>query len=126
MKMKNRTLWDSFQNAMAGIRYALKTQRNIRIHISAAIIVLVLSWLLEIGRVDFLFVISAVALVFTAEMVNTAVEKTVDLFMSTYHPLAKIAKNVAAGAVLVAAINAIIIGIVVLGIPLLRVFRELF
>jgi diacylglycerol kinase (ATP) len=124
--MKNRTLWDSFRNAWAGIRYSLKTQRNIRIHLSAAIIVLVLSWLLEISKEDFLFIIIAIALVFTAEMVNTAVEKTVDLFMSTYHPLAKIAKNVAAGAVLVAAINAVIIGLVVLGVPLLTVFRGLF
>ena len=124
--MKNRTLWDSFRNAWAGIRYSLKTQRNIRIHLSAAIIALVLSWLLEISKEDFLFIIIAIALVLTAEMVNTAVEKTVDLFMSTYHPLAKIAKNVAAGAVFVAAINAVIIGLVVLGVPLLTVFRGLF
>ena len=120
--MKNRTLGDSFQNAWAGIRYALKTQRNIRIHISAAAIILVLSWLLDLSKFDFLFIVFAISLVFTAEMVNTAVEKTVDLFMSTYHPLAKIAKNVAAGAVLVAVINAVITGLAVLGLPLLRVF----
>jgi len=125
MKMKNRTLWDSFQNAWAGVSYALKTQRNIRIHISAAVIVLVLGWLLEIGKLDFLFLVFAISLVFTTEMMNTAVEKTVDLFMSTYHPLAKIAKNVAAGAVLVAAINAVITGMAVLGLPLFRVLRGL-
>ncbi len=123
--MKNRTLLDSFQNAWAGIRYSVKTQRNIRIHLSVAFIALVLSWLLEIGKVDFLFVIIAISLVFATEMVNTAVEKTVDLFMSTYHPLAKIAKNVAAGAVFVAAVNAVIIGIAVLGIPLLKLFKGL-
>ena len=59
-------------------------------------------------------------------MINTAVEKTVDLFMSTYHPLAKIAKNVAAGAVLVAAINAVITGVLVLGFPLIKAFKSLF
>lgn len=123
--MKNRTLLDSFRNAWAGIRYSLNTQRNIRIHLSAAFIALVFSWLLEVGTVGFLFVIIAISLVFTTEMINTAVEKTVDLFMSTYHPLAKIAKNVAAGAVLVAAVNAIIIGLTVLGIPLLEVFKGL-
>lgn len=125
MNMKNRTFSDSFQNAWAGIRYALKTQRNMRIHISVAAIVLVLSWLLEIGKSDFLFIVLAISFVVTTEMVNTAIEKTVDLFMSTYHPLAKIAKNVAAGAVLVAVINAIIAGLIVLGIPLLKVFIEL-
>lgn len=123
--MKNKNLRDSFQNAWAGIKYALTTQRNIKIHISAAVIVLILCWLLEVSRLDFLFIVVAIALVFTAEMVNTAVEKTVDLFMSTYHPLAKIAKNVAAGAVLIAAVNAVITGLLVLGIPLLRVFRSL-
>lgn len=126
MKMKNRTLGDSFQNAWAGICYSVKTQRNIRIHISVAVIALVLGWLLEISRVELLFVILAISLVFATEMVNTAIEKTVDLFMSTYHPLAKIAKNVAAGAVLVAAINAVVIGVAVFGIPLLRVFKGLF
>lgn len=125
MSMKNKSIWDSFQNARAGIRYATKTQRNIRIHSAAAVIVIVLSWLLEVGKYDFLFIISAISLVLTAEMVNTAIEKTVDLFMSTYHPLAKIAKNVAAGAVLVAAINAIIVGILILGVPLFKVFMGL-
>lgn len=123
--MKNRTLRDSFQNAWAGIQYALKSQRNIRIHISMAVIVLVSGWLLEIGKMDFLLIINAISLVLFAEMVNTAVEKTVDLFMSTYHPLAKIAKNVAAGAVLIAAVNAVIMGVIILGVPLLRVFRGL-
>lgn len=123
--MKNKTLKDSFQNAWAGIKYALKSQRNIRIHISMAFIVLVSCWLLEIGKIDFLLIINAISLVLFAEMVNTAVEKTVDLFMSTYHPLAKIAKNVAAGAVLIAALNAVILGFIILGIPLLKVFRGL-
>lgn len=78
--MKNKTLKDSFQNAWAGIKYALKSQRNIRIHISMAFIVLVSCWLLEIGKIDFLLIINAISLVLFAEMVNTAVEKTVDLF----------------------------------------------
>jgi len=123
--MKNRTLIDSFRNAWAGIKYALKSQRNIRIHISVALIVLVLSWLLEIGKLEFLLIINSIALVLFAEMVNTAVEKTVDLFMSTYHPLAKTAKNVAAGAVLIATINAVIVGLYILGVPLIKVFQQL-
>ena len=66
MNMKNRTLCDSFQNAWAGIRYTLKTQRNIRIHISAAVVVLILCWLLEIGREDLIFIIFAISFVFAA------------------------------------------------------------
>lgn len=124
--MKNKTLMDSFRNAWAGIKYAFKTQRNIRIHISVALIVLVLSWLLEIGKLEFLLIINSIALVIFAEMVNTAVEKTVDLFMSTYHPLAKTAKNVAAGAVLIATINAVIVGLYILGVPLIKIFQQLF
>ena len=107
------------------MKYAFKTQRNIRIHLSAAILAVMLSWLLEVSAGDFALVILAISLVLFAEMVNTAVEKTVDLFMSTYHPLAKIAKNVAAGAVLITAISAVVIGIIVFAKPLVEIFSSL-
>lgn len=119
--MKNKSIKDSFKNSWDGIKYAFKTQRNMRLHLSIGFIVLILGWILQIGFSNFIHVIFAIALVLFAEMVNTAVEKTVDLFMSTYHPLAKIAKNVAAGAVLIAAVNAIIIGVIVFGVPLIDV-----
>jgi len=124
--MKNKTVKDSFQNAWEGLKYAYKTQRNIRIHISAAAVVLLVCWLLEVSLDGLAKIIISISLVLFAEMVNTAVEKTVDLFMSTYHPLAKTAKNVAAGAVLISAINAIIIGIIVLGEPLFKVLKAMF
>ena len=124
--MKNKTVKDSFQNAWEGLKYAYKTQRNIRIHISAAAVVLLVCWLLEVSPDGLAKIIISISLVLFAEMVNTAVEKTVDLFMSTYHPLAKTAKNVAAGAVLISAINAIIIGIIVLGEPLFKVLKAMF
>ena len=123
--MKNKTIRDSFDNAWEGIKYAFKTQRNIRIHLSVTIIVLITSWLLAISIRDFGLIFVAVSLVLFAEMVNTAVEKTVDLFMSTYHPMAKIAKNVSAGAVLVAVINAIVIGVIILGMPLIDLVKEI-
>ncbi|HBT20296.1 MAG TPA: diacylglycerol kinase [Peptococcaceae bacterium] len=119
--MKSNTLKESFINAWEGLKYAVKTQKNMRIHLSAAFVVLLLSWLLSINARDFLYIVFAISFVLFAEMINTAVEKTVDLFMSTYHPLAKTAKNVAAGAVLIATINAVIVGLIILGKPLLRI-----
>ncbi|NLO90080.1 MAG: diacylglycerol kinase family protein [Clostridia bacterium] len=119
--MKSNTLKDSFLNAWEGLKYAVKTQKNMRIHLSVTFIVLLMSWLLSISVREFLYIIFAISFVLFAEMINTAVEKTVDLFMSTYHPLAKIAKNVAAGAVLIATINAVIVGLIILGKPLFQV-----
>jgi diacylglycerol kinase (ATP) len=124
--MKNKTLWDSFRNSWEGIKYAFRTQRNMRIHLSVAIVALLMSWLLNISLRDTAQIIFSISLVLFAEIVNTAIEKTVDLFMSTYHPLAKIAKNVAAGAVLVASINAVIIGILIFGKPLLVALNKIF
>ena len=109
-------------NAWEGLKYAVKTQKNMRIHLSAAFIVLLMSWLLSISARELIYIIFAISFVLFAEMINTAVEKTVDLFMSTYHPLAKTAKNVAAGAVLIATINAVVVGLIILGKSLLQVF----
>jgi len=122
MMMKSNTLKDSFMNAWEGLKYAVKTQKNMRIHLSAAFIVLLMSWLLSISARELIYIIFAISFVLFAEMINTAVEKTVDLFMSTYHPLAKTAKNVAAGAVLIATINAVVVGLIILGKSLLQVF----
>ncbi|SHH65301.1 diacylglycerol kinase [Sporanaerobacter acetigenes] len=108
--MKSRSLIDSFNYAVDGIIYTLKTQRNMRIHFSLAIIVLVLSLFLNFSRLEFLILFLTVSFVIASEMINTSIEKSIDLFTKDYHPLAKIAKDVAAGAVLVSAINAIVVG----------------
>lgn len=108
--MKSRSLIDSFNYAVDGIIYTLKTQRNMRIHFSLAIIVLVSSLFLNFSRLEFLILFLTVSFVIASEMINTSIEKSIDLFTEDYHPLAKIAKDVAAGAVLVSAINAIVVG----------------
>ncbi|HEY8463133.1 MAG TPA: diacylglycerol kinase [Bacillota bacterium] len=108
--MKSRTLLESFNYAFAGVIYALKTQRNMRLHFLATVAVLLASLLLKIGKTDFLVLILTIAFVITAEMINTAIEATIDLITSKYHPVAAIAKNVAAGAVLVAATVAVFVG----------------
>jgi len=110
----------SFGHAIDGIVYTVKTQRNMQIHIGAAMFTLLMGWLLQISWSDVLLVFFSIFLVFILEMVNTAIESTVDLVTGEYHPLAKTAKDVAAGAVLLAAILAVIVGIYVFLGPLLE------
>jgi len=107
--MKSKNLIDSFNYAIDGIFYAFKTQRNMKIHFVLAIIVLVFSLFFNLSKLEFIEVVFAIAFVLIAEMVNTAIETTVDMMTDKFHPLAKIAKNVAAGAVLISAVNALII-----------------
>lgn len=105
-----RKLVDSFNNAIDGIIHTIQTQRNMKIHVAAAIGVLLFSLFFDLSRMELLVLSIAITLVLIMELVNTAIEATIDLFANYYHPLAKIAKNAAAGAVLVAAINAVFVG----------------
>lgn len=108
--MKVRKLIDSLNYAIDGIIYTLKTQRNMRIHYVMAVIVLSLSLLAGLSKMEMLVLFFTITLVIIAEMINTSIEAAIDLITDQYHELAKIAKNVAAGAVLIAAGNAIIVG----------------
>ncbi len=112
-----RTLIWSFNYAIEGVVYALRTQRNMRVHVAVAVLVALASLLLGVSRLELASVVFAVSLVFVAELINTAVEATVDVAVDHYDPLAKVAKDVAAGAVLVASINALIIAYLVLFDP---------
>ncbi|MGO1368128.1 MAG: diacylglycerol kinase [Senegalia sp. (in: firmicutes)] len=105
-----KRLIDSFNYAVEGIIYTLKTQKNMRIHFSVMVLILFLSLFFNFSKLELLSLFFAISLVIIAEMINTAVEKTIDMFTSEFHPLAKIAKNVAAGAVLVAALNSVMVG----------------
>jgi diacylglycerol kinase (ATP) len=108
--VRSRNLLDSFNNAFEGIIYAFKTQRNIRLHFIATGAVLILSLMFHLTKFEILVLFITIAFVIITEMLNTALEVTVDLITKEYHPLAAIIKNVAAGAVLVAASLAIIVG----------------
>jgi diacylglycerol kinase (ATP) len=99
----------SFNWAFEGIVYVLRTQRNMQIHVAVAVIALVLGLVLDFSRLELAAVMGAVSLVLVAEMMNTAIEAAIDAVVTTYHPLVKIAKDVAAGAVLVATVNALAI-----------------
>jgi diacylglycerol kinase (ATP) len=107
------TLRWSFTWAFEGIVYVLRTQRNMQLHVAAGALVLILGLVLNIGRLELLAVIGAISLVLVAEMVNTAVEAALDAVVTGYHPLVKVAKDVAAGAVLVATINALAVAYLV-------------
>lgn len=115
----------TFRYAAEGVIYALRTQINMRIHVAAALLVIIAGLILRISRLDWLFVCVAMALVTVAELINTAVEAAVDLISPDIHPLAKAAKDTAAGAVLLAAVFAVIIGIFVFYRPLLALIRQL-
>lgn len=114
-----KTAWSKFtagfHYAFSGLWYALRTQRNMRVHVVVACLAVVMGIVLRISAVEFAMIFVAITGVFIAEMFNTVIELCIDLVSPAYHPLAKIAKDVAAGAVLLSAILSVVIGIFVLG-----------
>jgi len=105
----------SLKSAFRGIVYAFNTESHLRFHFLAALAVLTAGFLLNITGIQWLFIIYAVGSVIVAELLNTALENTVDLIKAEFHPLAGKAKDIAAGAVLVAAVQAVLIGLIVFG-----------
>ncbi|MDI6712302.1 MAG: diacylglycerol kinase [Anaerosomatales bacterium] len=111
--MRSRSIIWSFNHAIDGLVYAIRTQRNMRIHVATGAAVLAASLFFRVGRAEFLAVLLTVGLVIAAELVNTAVEATVDVATDGYDPVAKVAKDVAAAAVFVTAVVAMVVGYVV-------------
>jgi diacylglycerol kinase len=105
----------SFGYAFSGLWHVLRTQRNARIHVVVALLAVAAGIFLRISAIEFALMFVAISGVFIAEMFNTALEACVDLASPQLHPLAKIAKDVAAGAVLVNAMLAVIIGLCIFG-----------
>lgn len=103
----------SFRYAIEGIGYVLRYERNARIHLLFALLVFVLGLALRVSAQGLAAIFFAVVIVFLAEIFNTAIEKTLDLIETNHHPQIKIVKDMAAGAVLVAAGAAVAIGVVV-------------
>ncbi len=114
----------SFRYAYEGIKYALDTQRNMKFHFCVAFLVLLAALFIHLPKTDILFILLAVTLMIVTELINTAVEKTVDLAMPERHPLAKIAKDVAAASVLVSAGFAVIVGMIVFYEPIDHLLRN--
>jgi undecaprenol kinase/diacylglycerol kinase (ATP) len=113
-----------FGFAFNGLWYVLRTQTNARVHIAIAILAILLGIVLRISAIEFAMVFVAITGVFIAEMFNTVLELCIDLASPNYHPLAKIAKDVAAGAVLLSAILSVVIGLFVFGPHLWGLIRR--
>lgn len=116
--MKPKTWMQRVNLAIEGVIYSVRTQRHMRYHFYAALAALVLSLLLNVTRTEFILLCMAIVLVLVTEMLNTAIEVTVDMISEDYHPLAKIAKDIAAGVVLVASLGALTLGYLILYPPL--------
>lgn len=112
---KVKKLIDSFNYAIEGIVYAVRTQRNMKIHMIATLVVLTGCFFYDLSKLELIAITFAISMVLICEMLNTAIEATIDSTTNYYHPLAKIAKNVSAGAVLISAINSVFVGFVIFG-----------
>jgi diacylglycerol kinase (ATP) len=110
---RSPTVLDSFNYAFEGIIHVLRTQRNMRIHFAVAFVVLVLALIINVTKLELIALLISVTFVLIAEMVNTAVEAAIDIATTSFDPMAKLAKDIAAGAVLIAAANAVIVGYLV-------------
>jgi diacylglycerol kinase (ATP) len=107
------TLLDSFNYAFEGIIHVLRTQRNLRIHFVIAAAVIAAAAALGVGRLEMMALLLAIAFVLVAEMVNSAIEGAIDVSTTSFDPNAKLAKDVAAGAVLIASVTAVAVGYLV-------------
>jgi diacylglycerol kinase (ATP) len=116
----------SFGHAFRGWVYVMQTQHNARIHAVATIFVFILGVWLKVPARDWAILILTISMVFAAEFINTAIEAVVDLASPRRHPLAKVGKDVGAAAVLVAALAAVLIGLLILGPPLWEKLSPLF
>jgi diacylglycerol kinase (ATP) len=108
--MIKQNLRESFGSAIEGFIYVLKTQRNMRLHFLFAALIIILSFLVNPERSERLALVISICLVLLTEMLNTAVELAIDMISDKFHPIARIVKDVCAGCVLIATINAFVVG----------------
>jgi diacylglycerol kinase (ATP) len=112
--MKRRpSIIESFNYAIEGVVHVLRTQRNMRIHFTVAVIVLVLAILVGVSKIELIALLIAIAFVLVTEMINTAIEGAIDAATTSFDPMAKLAKDIAAGAVLIASVCAVAVGYLV-------------
>jgi diacylglycerol kinase (ATP) len=107
------SLLESFNVAFEGIIHVLRTQRNMRIHFVVALAVMIAALAVDVSRIELIVLLLSIAFVLITEMVNTALEAAVDIASTSFDPMAKLAKDIAAGAVLIAAVNAVAVGYLV-------------
>ena len=103
----------SIKNCLEGINFVITNESNFKKEIVIGIIALLLSYILKISRIEFIIILIMIALVLTSEIINTSIEKVVDLYTRDYNNLAKIAKDVSAGSVLVMSIFSLLVGVII-------------
>lgn len=113
MNLKNKSLINSFKYACMGIKSAIKSEKNMKIHVLATLIVTALGFILGLKPLEWVACILSIVIVISSEMLNTAIETVVDLVSPNINPLAKKAKDIAAGSVLVMAIGAFLVGLII-------------
>lgn len=113
MRVKTKKLIKSFKYAFEGLTTAFKQEKNMKVHVLIAVLVLILGFALKISKIDWIICTFAIVMVITAELFNTAIETIVDMITMQKNKKAKIAKDVSAGAVLITAIGAAIVGIII-------------
>ena len=113
MNLKNKSLINSFKYACMGIKSAIKSERNMKIHVLATLIVIAFGFILGLDPLEWVACIFSIVIVISSEMLNTAIETVVDLVSPNINPLAKKAKDIAAGSVLVMAIGAFLVGLII-------------
>jgi diacylglycerol kinase (ATP) len=111
--MRRPSIIESFNVAIEGLVHVLRTQRNMRIHFAVAVVVIILAVLVGVSRIELIVLLISIAFVLVAEMVNTAIEGAIDAATTSFDPMAKLAKDIAAGAVLIASLNAVAVGYLV-------------
>ncbi len=111
--MRRPNIIESFNYAIEGVIHVLRTQRNMRIHFLVAVAVLVWALVADVSKLELIALLLAISFVLIAEMLNTAIEGAIDVATTSFDPMAKLAKDIAAGAVLIAAVNAIGVGYLV-------------
>lgn len=116
-----RSFLTSFTDCINGLEFVITNEENFRREIIIGIITLILSYILKISQTEYIIVLIMIALVLTSEVINTAIEKTVDLYTNKYNETAKIAKDVSAFAVLLMSIFALIIGIIIFGSKIINI-----
>lgn len=116
----------AFNAAIEGIIYTFKFERNMKIHYFVAAIVFLTSLYFDLNRIEMLMLLFAISLVVISEMFNTAIEKTIDMITDEYHVLAKIAKDVAAGGVLIATLNSVVVGYILFFDKINEISQSLF
>jgi undecaprenol kinase len=112
-KQRKHPLASSFKFGFEGIAAAAAKERNVQIHLIISVIVILFGFVFSINKYEWIAIILAIGGMVSMEMMNTAIERTVDMYTKEYHPLAKQAKDIAAGAVLVFAIASVMIGLII-------------